>query len=74
MHSKWSGGVEREPNLAKVAPKSSLGAFEVFGCLRCVFLFVKIVRRGHGALVGLTEVKGTSVDNHFFFFFFFFFC
>ena len=47
---------------AKVAPKSSRGAFDLFGLLRCV-VFVKIVEKNHGALVGLTNVKGTNVDK-----------
>ena len=54
----WSQkGNKRVPNDADIAPKSSLGAFEflVFVCV----VFRLNCKNDHGALVGLTNVKGT---------------
>ena len=53
------------PTDATVALKSCLGAFGV-PPLSCFFL--KNGKNGHGALVGLTLVTGTSVDKFFLFF------
>ena len=58
---KWNPkGTKRVPTDAKVAPKSCLGALEVLG----LFTFFMCKNR-HDALVGLTLVKGTSVDKLF---------
>jgi hypothetical protein len=53
------------PTDAKIVQKSCLGAFEVLGFLPKVFFVLKNGKNGHGALVGLTVVKGTSVDQFF---------
>ena len=47
------------PNWAKVVPKSRLGAFDIL----VFFTFFFTVKIGHGALLGLTQVKSTSVDK-----------
>ena len=64
--SEWSPkGIKRMPNDALIAPKSSLRTFEVLVFLR---LIVYVNRKNdHGALEGLTKVKGTSVDKCFLF-------
>ena len=49
------------PTDAKVAPKSCLGAFEVLGFIPLSF-FLETGKKSHGALVGFTWVKGTTVD------------
>ena len=52
------------PTDAKVAPKSCLGAFEVLSFFPLI-PFLQNGKNGHGALAGLTWVKGTSVDKVF---------
>ena len=60
---KWNQkGTKRVPTDAKVAPKSCLGAFEVFFSIK---FFLQNGKNGNGALVGLTLVKGISVDTFF---------
>ena len=49
------------PKGVNIIPKSSLGAFEILVCLRCVFR--QNYKNGHGRLVGLTIVKSTRVEN-----------
>ena len=44
--------------------KSCLGAFEVIFVFSLSF-FLQNCKNGHGALVGITKVKGTSVDEFF---------
>ena len=51
---------KRMPQLVKVDPKSSRGAFGLLVCLRCC----QNNKSGHGRLVGLTLVKGTSVKKY----------
>ena len=51
------------PTDAKVAPESCLGAFGLL--VFYITFFIKMVKNGDGALVGITWVKGTSVDIFF---------
>ena len=58
-------GNKRMPNDAKIAPKSSLGAFDFLVFFTLIFRYN--CKHDHGALVGLTLVKGASVENFFYF-------
>ena len=53
------------PTDANIAPKLCLGAFEVLVYFNLKFVFLGNGKNGHGALAGLTKVKGTSVDIFF---------
>ena len=52
---------QKVANMRKNAPKLSLGAFVCF-CFFMLRLFRQNGEHGRGTLVGLTRVKGTSVD------------